>query len=394
MAKNDLKIFAEEVAPEALHLIYELIKLPPFDGARVRIMPDVHFGTNCVVGFTSTVTNRVIPNVIGVDIGCGMLTVCLGKVDIDLPALDDFIKSRIPSGSAIRKTAAEEELIKTMSCCEKLRDMNRLVCSAGTLGGGNHFIEVDEDAYGNKYLIIHSGSRNLGVQVARIYQKLAIEICKTSAVGEAKKLAVRLVSEGRQEDIPSAVADVYKKHSQKTKTPADYCYLDGASLQAYLRDIRICQQFASRNRRRMADDILAFLRLRETDSFETVHNFIGDDGVIRKGAIPAHKGSRVLIPMNMRDGCIIGVGKGREDWNNSAPHGAGRLLSRGEAKRRLSVEGFKREMSGVYTTTANASTLDESPMAYKPAEEIVRLIAPTVDIVELIKPIYNFKAAE
>ncbi len=390
----DLKIFTENVDAVALNQIYTLLAQSSFSGERVRIMPDVHAGMGCVVGFTSTMSDKVIPTVIGVDIGCGMLTVELGAADIDYAALDGFIKSHIPAGSKVRKEANGEDLIKSLYCFKDLRNMDRLVGSIGSLGGGNHFIEVDADEDGGKYLVIHSGSRNLGMQVASIYQKSAASACKNASLSEREELISRLKKEGRVDAIPDALEQLTKKYAYKTKIPAELCYLDGDLLEAYMHDMRICQAFAKRNRGKISDDIVAYLGVKPRETFETVHNFIGDDNIIRKGAVPAYKGQKLLIPMNMRDGCLVCEGLGNADWNFSAPHGAGRLLSRSEAKQLISVKEFKDAMQGVYTTTANASTIDESPMAYKPAAEIAELIKPTAKLLKIIRPVYNFKAAE
>ncbi|MBO5215362.1 MAG: RtcB family protein [Clostridia bacterium] len=392
--KHDLKIFTENIEPEAVNQIYTLATQAPFCGQKIRVMPDVHYGTGCVVGFTSTLGDKIIPNVLGVDLGCGMLTVEMGKVDFSLQSLDEFIKAKIPYGSNYRKEVLAQSLIKKLHCYDELRDMDRLLGSLGTLGGGNHFIEVDEDSENNKYLIIHSGSRNLGLQVAKIYQKLAVRVCKECAQSERQKVIDTLNAQNRPEAIPEAIDAVSAKYAYRTKIVAELCYLDGREMENYLDDLKICQEFASLSRKKMADEILKFLKANKYASFETVHNFIDNDGVIRKGAIPAHKNQRVLIPMNMRDGCIIAVGKGNADWNNSAPHGAGRLCKRSEAKALFTVEEYQSQMQGIYTTTANQSTIDESPMAYKPMQEIIDLISPTVEIERIIKPIYNFKASE
>ena len=390
----DLKIFTENIEPEAVNQVYNLIVQPPFEGAKVRIMPDVHMGVNCVVGFTSTYTDKIIPNVLGSDLGCGMLTVYLGSGDIPLKELDDFIRAKIPCGSNYRKESNGEAYVKKLDCFGELRDFDRLYGSLGTLGGGNHFIEVDRDDDGGHYLVIHSGSRNLGLQVAKIYQRLAVHDCKFCADEEKAAVTARLKACGKQAEIPSALEQISAKYARKTKIPNDFCYLDGANMEAYLHDLKLCQEFAVMNRRKMADDILKFLQISRAQSFETVHNFIDADNIIRKGSIPANKGQRVIIPMNMRDGCLIAVGKGNPEWNNSAPHGAGRLLRRSEAKELFTVDEFRAEMEGIYTTTVGLSTIDESPMAYKPMQEIVRLIEPTVEIEKIIKPIYNFKAGE
>ncbi len=386
----DLKIFTENIEPEAVNQIYNLICLPPFEGSRVRIMPDVHYGMGCVVGFTATFTDKIIPNVLGVDLGCGMLTAELGKIDIDYAALDNFIKAKIPYGSAVRRETNGEQLIKNLKCFASLRDPDRLYGSIGSLGGGNHFIEVDADEEGNKYLVIHSGSRNVGLQVAKIYQRMAVDACKNCAEEERARTVASL--KNSPEKIPQAIKEINQKYAYRTKIPADMCYLDGGAMRDYLHDLHICQTIASLNRKKMCDDIVNFLKVHKFTSFETVHNFLDEDGVIRKGSIPARKGQKLIIPMNMRDGCIIGVGKGNGDWNNSAPHGAGRLLKRSVAKDLFSEEDFKETMRGIYTTTATAATIDEAPFAYKPMEEIVGLIGPSVDIVKIIKPVYNFKA--
>ena len=390
----DLKIYADNIEPVALNQIYTLLAQPTFLGEKVRIMPDVHAGLGCVVGFTSTMKDKVIPNIIGVDIGCGMLCVELGKVDISFPALDDFIKGHIPSGSEIRREVLGTDLINALYCKKSLRNMDRLEGSLGTLGGGNHFIEVDVDDKGNYYLVIHTGSRNLGLQVANIYQKMAVESCKKVAESERVALIERLKKENRHHEIPDELKKLTDKYAYKSKIPADLCYLDGEEMEKYMHDMRICQEFAVRNRKKIADEIIAFLNVRKFSSFETVHNFIDDKGIIRKGAVPAHLGQKILIPMNMRDGCLVCIGKGNEDWNCSAPHGAGRICSRSEAKKLLSVEEFQNAMEGIYTTTATESTLDEAPQAYKPAQSIMNLISPTAEIIEVIKPVYNFKAAE
>ena len=392
--ENDLKIFTQNIEPEAVNQVYNLLAQPPFANSAVRIMPDVHVGMNCVVGFTATLGDKIIPNVLGSDLGCGMLTVELGKSDFPLDALDNFIRAKIPCGSNYRKEVNGEAHVKKLKCFSELRDYDRLYGSLGTLGGGNHFIEVDVGEGGERYLVIHSGSRNLGLQVAKIYQKLAVNDCKFCAEEQKAAASNRLKAVGRQADIPAELQRISAEFAYKTKIPAAYCYLEGDNMADYMHDLKLCQQFAVMNRRKMADDILKFLKISRSNSFETVHNFIDEDNVIRKGAIPAHKGKRVIIPMNMRDGCLIAVGKGNPDWNNSAPHGAGRILKRSEAKDYFTVDEFKEQMKGIYTTTVGMSTLDESPMVYKPMDEIVRLIEPTVDIQTIIKPVYNFKAGE
>lgn len=390
----NLKIFTENIDPLAVNQIYEMLAQSTFKDQQVRIMPDAHAGSNCVVGFTSTLGDKIIPNVIGVDIGCGMRTVMLGKIDVDLPALDNFIKTNIPAGSNYAKEENGRDLIESLHVAKQLRDYPRLFGSIGSLGGGNHFIEIDEDFDGNKYLVIHSGSRNLGMQVASIYQKLAVRDCKGVAEEERNEVIQKLKAQGRISEIPDAIKEVNAKFAYRSKIPNDYCYLDGIHAEKYLHDMRICQVFAERNRAKMAEKILKFLGVRGAEYFETVHNYIDENNVVRKGAISAKKGEKVIIPMNMRDGCFIAIGKGNPDWNFSAPHGAGRLVSRSDAKKLFTEEEFKQEMKGIYTTTADKSTIDESPMAYKPSSEIEALISPTVEVIAKIFPIYNFKAGD
>lgn len=364
--KRDLKIHTNHIEPIAVNQIYNLLAQPPFEHSKVRIMPDVHVGNGCVVGFTSTMQDKVIPNVIGVDIGCGMLTVNLGKLEIPFESLDKFIKEHIPAGSRIHKNYADIEIVKQLKCYKEFRDLKKAYCSLGTLGGGNHFIEIDKSEEEEYYLVIHTGSRNLGLQVAKYYQKMAVDACK-HATGEEK---------------------------YRSKIPSEFCYLQGDEMNGYIHDLRICQEYAKVNRREIADKIMKFLGVHRAESFETVHNYIDEDGIIRKGAISAKAGEKLIIPINMKDGCIIGVGKGNADWNCSAPHGAGRLLKRGEVKELFSVDEFKQEMEGIYTSTANESTIDESPMAYRQMGEILSLILPTVEVQKIVKPVYNFKAAK
>ncbi len=388
----DLKVFTENIEPEAVNLIYELIRTAPFENAKVRIMPDVHYGKGCVVGFTSTTNDKLIPNVLGVDIGCGMLTVKLGKQELDLAAIDDHIKSHIPAGSKVHKVYTEDKMIRKLRCFDKLDDLDKLYRSMGTLGSGNHFIEIDVNDDAEQYLVIHTGSRNLGQQVATYYQKLAIDMCKNAAQQQKQEVHDKLRSQGRLSEIPDALQRISQQYADLTKIPSQQCHLWGAAKNDYLHDVGICQEFARKNRQHIADSILSFLHISRAESFDTIHNYIDDAGIIRKGAIAAHKGQKVIIPMNMRDGCLIAIGKGNLEWNCSAPHGAGRLFRRQNVQEYFTVEEFQQEMQGIYSTSISSATLDESPMAYKPMDEIVSLISPTVDIVNIIKPIYNFKA--
>lgn len=401
---SDLKIFTENIEPEALNQIYTLVKQPAFAGCKVRIMPDVHAGAGCVIGFTADLGDKVIPNIVGVDIGCGMLTVELGTIDIDLAQIDSIIRKYVPSGRNVHegRNVRFEEL-QQLRCFRELKDTKRLERSIGTLGGGNHFIEIDADSEGVKYLIIHSGSRNLGKQVAEYYQNLAIEIMsgKDGLYAMQEKLIADYKAQGRKAEIQKAIKELHRKFNPNPLgIPKELCYLTGKYREDYLHDMKICQHFAAINRYQIANAIVgnlfgADIAYWKLPMFETIHNYIEfGSNMVRKGAVSAKEGEKLLIPINMRDGCIIGVGKGNEDWNCSAPHGAGRIMSRSKAKEIISLEDFKDSMSGIYTTTVNQSTIDESPMVYKPMQEIMDNIADTVDIVKVIKPIYNYKASE
>lgn len=397
---SNLKIFTDNIEPEALNQIYNLIKQPAFADCKVRIMPDVHAGKGCVIGFTADLGEKVIPNIVGVDIGCGMLTAEIGKIDIDFEKLDNVIRKNIPSGRTVRDYEVNFPDMEQLHCKDSLKNMNWLKCSLGTLGGGNHFIEVDEDSDGVKYLVIHTGSRNLGKQVAEIYQQIAIE--SMQGVPKLNEESDRLIEEykrnGRQKEIQKALSELKRKWKpDKLNIPKELCYLTDKNRDNYLHDMKICQQFALTNRQMIKDIIFDGMgwKMNDVDIFQTIHNYIDHDtNIVRKGAISAKAGEKVLIPINMRDGCIIGIGKGNDDWNQSAPHGAGRIMSRSKAKEMVSLEEFQHSMDGIYTTSVSVSTLDESPMVYKPIDEIISNIKDTVDILKIIKPIYNFKAAE
>ena len=394
----DLKIFTDNIEDKALSQIHNLLAQPAFSECKVRIMPDVHAGAGCVIGFTANLGDKVIPNVVGVDIGCGMLTAELGNIDIDFENLDSIIREYIPSGMTVHENAIENfSEMKEVLCYSSLKNHEWLENSLGTLGGGNHFIEVDSDENGNKYLIIHTGSRNLGKQVADYYQKLAIKRIngrKKEINEQIKNVVAELKEAGRQTEISSAIEAIKSSYNSVDKMPNELCYLEGEDRLNYLHDMAICQRFAKENRARIVNVICEKMNW-SPRTFETIHNYIDlDTNIIRKGAISAKNGERVLIPLNMRDGCIIGIGKGNEDWNCSAPHGAGRVMSRMEAKKKVSMEEYEKSMNGIFTTSVSEDTLDECPMAYKPIEDIIGNIAPTVDIERIIKPIYNFKASE
>lgn len=395
---SDLKVFTENIEPEALNQIYTLIKQPAFSECKVRIMPDVHAGAGCVIGFTADLGDKVIPNIVGVDIGCGMLTVELGAIDIDFERLDTAIRKRVPSGRNVHEGRTVQFDLQTLRCFRELKDTRRLERSIGTLGGGNHFIEVDIDEDNNKYLVIHTGSRNLGKQVAEYYQSLAVEIMqgKDELYERQAQLIKEYKAQGRKKEIEKAIKELHRKFKPNPLgIPKELCYLTGKYREDYLHDMEICQRFAVLNRNAIASAIIDEMGWHSLGAFETIHNYIEfGSNMVRKGAISAKDGEKLLIPINMRDGCIIGVGKGNDDWNQSAPHGAGRIMSRSKAKETVSLEEFSQSMEGIYTTSVNVSTLDESPMVYKPMDEIVANIEDAVEILKIIKPIYNFKAAE
>lgn len=396
----DLKIFTENIEPEALNQIYTLVKQPAFSNCKIRIMPDVHAGAGCVIGFTADLGDKVIPNIVGVDIGCGMLTTNLGNIDIDFGKLDDVIRRYVPSGKNVHEVENPivNDIIDKLYCKNELKNKEWLKKSCGTLGGGNHFIEVDTDSNGNKYLVIHSGSRNIGKQVAEIYQQMAIDDIsgKSNFKEESEKLIAEYKKNGKEREISNAIKELKQScRNGSPKIPKDLSYLVGEHREMYLHDMKLCQEFADTNRKTMRNIICIHMGWKIEETFQTIHNYIEHDtNIVRKGAISARKGEKLLIPINMRDGCIIGIGKGNTDWNQSAPHGAGRIMSRSKAKEEISIEEFEKSMQGIYTTSVNQSTIDESPMAYKSMEEILENIKDTVEIEKIVKPIYNFKASE
>lgn len=396
---NDLKIFTENIETEALNQVYNLIKQPAFQDCKVRIMPDVHAGAGCVIGFTADLGDKVIPNIVGVDIGCGMLTIKLQDKEIDLQKLDHVIRKYVPSGrNAHDGRVVKFKEIQNLFCYRDLKNAKWFERSIGTLGGGNHFIEVDEDGTGYKYLIIHSGSRNLGKQVADHYQNLAVEIMqgKDGLFEMQKHLIADYKAQGRRHEIQKAIKDLHRKFNPNPlNIPKELCYLTGEYREKYLHDMKICQEYAKLNRNTMANIIIENMGLTELERFQTIHNYIEHDtNMVRKGAISAKKDELLLIPINMRDGCILGKGKGNDNWNQSAPHGAGRLMSRSKAKEVVDMDEYRESMTGIFTTSVDRNTIDEAPMVYKPIDEIVSSIEDTVEIISIIKPIYNFKASE
>lgn len=397
---NLTKIFAKTVESSAIMQISELSNSEAYMGCRTRVMPDCHAGKGCTIGTVIELDKRVIPNTVGVDIGCGMKVVRLGKVDIDLQKFDEAVNTLIPSGfnvndgeiSAYIKGLVDGCMFGKFRAWDSLNSMDNVYRSIGSLGGGNHFIELDENKDGEKFLVIHTGSRNLGVRVCNYYQNLAYEYCKKKVVDKSE-IITKLKSEGREKEIQSTIRSLGTRNISK-----ELSYLESDLLDDYLDDMRVVQKYAQLNRNIIANRLVNAIGA-EVDpdsdkySFTTIHNYIDTDkGILRKGSISAEKDELVIIPMNMRDGSLICKGKGNKDWLCSAPHGAGRIMSRKKAKETLDLNCYKKEMSNIYSTSVCEETIDESPMAYKPTEEIKTLIEPTVEIIEIIKPIYNFKA--
>lgn len=393
------KVFTDNVAEEAIHQIKTICNQEFVKGCSIRIMPDVHVGKSCVSGFTANLMDKVIPNIVGVDIGCGMLTVELGKIEIDFQNLDNIIRENIPSGMNTHKERVIKfPLLKDLIVDREIKERGWIEKSIGTLGGGNHFIEVNKDDEGNCYLVIHSGSRNLGKQIAEIYQRLAIDIC--SGKGDYFEKRDTLIKEykeaGRKKEIQGALLDLKNKYDEmKLSIPEGLCFLSGQYRDDYLHDMEICQRYANLNREVMAEIIINKLlnkSLKDFPYFQTIHNYIDfKDNIIRKGSISAYKGEKILIPMNMRDGSLLCLGKGNKEWNNSAPHGAGRIMSRIQAKNNFTLDEYKDSMEGIWTTSLCNETIDECPMAYKPMDEIVNNIGETAEIIKILKPVYNFK---
>lgn len=410
----DVKIFTDNIEENAIEQIKELLSIDVFADKKIRIMPDVHAGAGCVIGFTGNLGDKVIPNIVGVDIGCGMLILNLGKLtDIDFHAFHEHIRSNVPSGMIVREDrfgfkplVGEEmdiyreakELVIQLRCYRSLKDSGRINKAIGSLGGGNHFIELDKDDAGDVYLVIHTGSRNLGKQVADIYQAKAVKHL-TDGDDEFEETIKRTIEEykaaGRRNELQGVIKKMRKEHEEaEPALPAALCYVEGQAREDYLHDMRLCQQWAVLNRKLISLLLLRFFPgIEIKDQFESVHNYISDDNMVRKGSISAKKGERSIIPLNMRDGSLLCTGKGNPDWNYSAPHGAGRVLSRTQAYEQIKMEDFEESMKGIYSESVNDSTRDESPMVYKPAEEIMANIADTVSVDNIIKPIFNFKAS-
>lgn len=387
--------YASVIEQEAIDQIRRMCDYDFTEGSTIRIMPDVHAGKGCTIGTTMTIKGKAVPNVAGVDIGCGMYTIKLNGREVDLARLDEAAHF-VPSGMKVWEGRQEPFDLEALRCFRALKDTRRLQRSLGTLGGGNHFIEIDRAADGTLYLIIHTGSRNLGKQVAEYYQHLAVELNQGREAYFKKRdaLIAEYKAAGRREEIQAALK-MLEWEDKPLTIPEDLCYVYGEYLDDYLHDVEICQQFARRNRELIAEILLSRSGLNGGEAFHTIHNYIDtQEMILRKGAIAAHKGEKVLIPINMRDGSVLAIGRGNPDWNYSAPHGAGRLLSRAAARQTLDMDAYAEAMKGIYTTSVNASTIDEAPMAYKSLEDIIDVIRDSVDVIDIMKPIYNFKASD
>lgn len=435
----DVKIFTDNVEENAMEQIKELLSIDVFSDKKIRIMPDVHAGAGCVIGFTGDLGDKVIPNVVGVDIGCGMRVLKLGKIkNIDFHAFHEHIRSNVPSGKIVREDRfgfkpllgdemdiyrEAKQLVTELYCYRELKDSGRINKAIGSLGGGNHFIELDKDDEGNIYFVIHTGSRNLGKQVADIYQARAVKHL-TDGADEFEEIIKLTIEEYKAAGCRSELQGVIKKMRREREVaepslPVALCYVEGEGREQYLHDMRLCQRWAVLNRRLIALLLMRFFMEQgfaiadnpENEGnwptmeiecrgmripipyFESVHNYISDDNIIRKGSISADEGEKCIIPLNMRDGSLLCTGKGNPDWNCSAPHGAGRVLSRTQAYEKITMEDFEASMSGIYSESVNEFTRDESPMVYKPASEIIANIGDTVAIDSIIRPIFNFKAS-
>lgn len=392
---NSAKIFTDVVDQTSIAQVVALCNQEFTAGSRIRLMPDIHAGAGCTVGTTMTIQDKVVPNLVGVDIGCGMETIRIRESHMELQKLDKLIYEKIPSGFSIRDKAHRYlgQVNLGELCCAKHIDMLRAEKSIGTLGGGNHFIEVDKDEEGSIYIVVHSGSRHLGLEVAKYYQEEGYRALNQTDDESIERFIAEMKSQGRQKEISKALKKL--KHTKRTSIPREMAYVSGALFEQYIHDMQIVQRFAELNRQAMMDEMVKGMKLHVEEQFTTIHNYIDTDSMIlRKGAVSAGLGERLLIPINMRDGSLVCTGKGNEDWNCSAPHGAGRLMSRSEAKQSFTVSEFKKQMSGVFTTSVGSSTLDECPMAYKNMKDIVDNIEPTAVIERIIKPIYNFKAGD
>lgn len=390
----EAKVFTDVVDNESISQVINLLNQPYVEGSKVRMMPDIHAGAGCTIGTTMTIKDKICPNLVGVDIGCGMETIRIKETHIEPQKLDKVIRANIPSGFEIRSVPhryAKDIDLSHLHCAKRV-NTNRAYNSIGTLGGGNHFIEANKDETGNIYIVVHSGSRHLGLEIANFYQESAYKSLTSYSKEEIDAVITQLKESGRQKEIQNILKEMKAK---KSPVPKPLAYVEGDMFERYLHDMKIAQKFASLNRQAMMDIIVKEMGLHVVEQFTTIHNYIDvDNMILRKGSVSAKDGERLIIPINMRDGSLICTGKGNSDWNYSAPHGAGRLMSRSAAKETFTVSEFKKQMEGIFTTSVNRSTLDECPMAYKSIEDIVDNIEPTVSIDAIIKPIYNFKAGD
>lgn len=386
---NTAKVFTDNVDNETISQVIELLNQDYINDAKIRIMPDCHAGAGCVIGTTMTISDKVCPNLVGVDIGCGMLAVRIAEKDVDLPKLDDVINTYVPAGFNVNNEPLGN--FNHLNGLVAPADLPLAYRSIGSLGGGNHFIELDKDEDGNLWLVIHTGSRHLGLEVAKYYQEFAYKQLKDLDVGDKIKTVIAdLKAKGREKEIEKTIK-VLKM--QEPHIPKSLCYVSGQTFKDYIHDMEIVQKHAELNRKYIADTVIEKMGWHICEKFQTIHNYIDTKNLIlRKGYVSARDGEKLIIPINMRDGSLICVGKGNPDWNYSAPHGAGRILSRSEAKDAVGIDEFRESMKGIYSSSVMESTIDESPMVYKPMEEIMENIKDTVDIVKVIKPVYNFKA--
>ena len=392
---NEARIFTDVADSASIAQVQQLCDQEFAAGSRIRLMPDIHAGAGCTIGTTMTITDKVVPNLVGVDIGCGMETIRIREKRLELQKLDRLIREKIPSGFSIREKAHRyfSQINLNELCCARHADLLRAEKSIGTLGGGNHFIEADRDDEGNLYIVVHSGSRHLGVEVAGYYQEAGYRMLNRADASSAEALIARMKAEGRKKEIQKELKKL--KNQKRTSIPKALAYVSGELFEQYIHDMKIVQHFAMLNRQAMMDEIVGGMKLHVEEQFATIHNYIDTDAMIlRKGAVSARAGERLLIPINMRDGSLLCVGRGNEDWNCSAPHGAGRLMSRADARQSFTVSEFKKQMAGIYTTSVSRATLDECPMAYKGMQDIPGNIGPTAGGVNIIRPIYNFKAGD
>ena len=392
---NEAKIFTDVADSASIAQVQQLCDQEFAAGSRIRLMPDIHAGAGCTIGTTMTITDKVVPNLVGVDIGCGMETIRIREKRLELQKLDRLIREKIPSRFSIREKAHRyfSQINLNELCCARHADLLRAEKSIGTLGGGNHFIEADRDDEGNLYIVVHSGSRHLGVEVAGYYQEAGYRMLNRADDASAEALIARMKAEGRRKEIQKELKKL--KNQKRTSIPKALAYVSGELFEQYIHDMKIVQHFAMLNRQAMMDEIVGGMKLHVEEQFATIHNYIDTDAMIlRKGAVSARTGERLLIPINMRDGSLLCVGRGNEDWNCSAPHGAGRLMSRADARQSFTVSEFKKQMAGIYTTSVSRATLDECPMAYKGMQDILDNIGPTAEVVKIIRPIYNFKAGD